>query len=189
MVRQKKNIPLKPITAILVEGETEEEYFHQLAQIKNWSSAIPQKIDILSGNGDYVDKADRMLQTGKKLKGVQIPKKIIVFDANHQSENQLNTLVKKAIKHGYIVAFSNASFEVWLLAHFQPMTSGLIDERELTRKLTKALGKPYKKSDSNQIATILKGLESAHVNTERINKLTVKAQSTTVGDVIKKLYP
>lgn len=48
MVRQKKNIPLKPITAILVEGETEEEYFHQLAQIKNWSSAIPQKIDILS---------------------------------------------------------------------------------------------------------------------------------------------
>ncbi|MGL4267970.1 MAG: hypothetical protein ACRCR7_12710 [Weissella cibaria] len=75
MVRQKKNIPLKPITAILVEGETEEEYFHQLAQIKNWSSAIPQKIDILSGNGDYVDKADRMLQTGKNLKGFKFQKR------------------------------------------------------------------------------------------------------------------
>lgn len=187
MSRKSGQKPLKDIIAIFVEGPTEKEYFTQLVQQKNLGGATALRVDVLSGSGDYVDKAENHIKSSSKYKNTNITKKILVFDTNHKNATLLQQLFSKAGKKGYEIAFSNASFEVWLLAHFNLMTPKITSESNLEDKLSACLKAKYKKGNSNQIAKIIKGLEKAFQNTSNINNKATNQQSTTVGVIIKSL--
>ncbi|MCT0021425.1 RloB family protein [Weissella cibaria] len=187
MARVKKERPLKKLIAIFVEGPTEKEYFEQLKQQKNLGGATAVRIDTLSGSGDYVDKAEKQIKSSPLFRKRNVTQKVLVYDANHASEKVLQSLFEKARRKGYDVAFSNVSFEVWLLAHFQVMTDKVISEERLVKLLSNHLNEGYGKGNPNHIAKILKGLESAHINTVTINDISFQRQATSVGKIIEGL--
>ncbi|UUE17032.1 RloB family protein [Leuconostoc mesenteroides] len=183
MARISQKRPLLNKILIFVEGPTESNYFEQLRQNKNISNATVVKI--LNGQGDYVDKAEQQIKSFKK--SFEINRKILVFDANHQSNSNLQKLITKAKSKGYEVAFSNTCFEVWLLSHFEKMTTGVIEEKKLCKKITLHLKTKYKKADTNQLATIMSHINNAFTNTATINQVSFTRQSTNVGDIISTL--
>lgn len=183
MSRTSRKKPLLEKILIFAEGPTEVNYFEQLRQNKNISNATV--VQILKGAGDYVDKAEQNMNSFKTK--FVVNRKILVFDANHQSSVNLTKLVNKAYTKGYEVAFSNTCFEVWLLSHFETMTPSVIDEKKLCKQLTSHLKTKYKKADTNQLAQIVNNIDIAQINTASINKISYNWQSTNVGALIATL--
>lgn len=190
--RQKNKAFLRPKIYFFVEGQTEREYLTLLKQSYKLSAAtIVNMMD--NAGADWIDK------TNSKLKKEKMdPAKTsvyVVFDLNDSSPTDIKQMVVKATRKqdtyaDYGIGFSNHSFEVWLLAHYEQLTRGLQTQENLTKKLTKYLGNPYKKGDTSQLRKILADdkVYQAIANAKRIEALDAERQSTTMGPIITSIF-
>lgn len=172
---------------IFVEGETEQKYFDFLRQ-KLRLHNVKIKTIVLNNSGQtWIEKAKRFIKNDSKLKIDSATKLFVVFDKDEISASGIEKMLKKAKEESFEVGFSNTSFEVWLLAHFEEMTPKLLSKEILKKKLGNHLKNEYIKADTSQLETIINNFEKAVKNTSQIAEINFEYQSTTIGSLISKI--
>lgn len=165
---------------LFVEGQTELEYFSLLKGAYRWDGV---EICRLANTGsDEVDKAERYLKHRygqKKFDG-----KGLIFDADTKTKERLQALCSKALAKDYSLGISSKSFEVWLLAHFEQITSGVLSKEALSKRLSEKLKKDYKKANYSQLKSLVANVEVAIENVKQVNEINDGFQYTTLGELI-----
>ena len=64
-----------------------------------------------------------------------------------KDKNDLDQINKECIKNNYKLVFSNCSFEVWLLYHYEDIKIGKCSQKNYENILTKKLKRKYKKNE------------------------------------------
>ena len=64
-----------------------------------------------------------------------------------KDKNDLDQINKECIKNNYKLIFSNCSFEVWLLYHYEDIKIGKCSQKNYENILTKKLNRKYKKNE------------------------------------------
>lgn len=64
-----------------------------------------------------------------------------------KDKNDLDQINKECIKNNYKLIFSNCSFEVWLLYHYEDIKTGKCSQKNYENILTKKLNRKYKKNE------------------------------------------
>ena len=123
----------KPSILIVCEGKnTEPSYFNQF----RLSSAIVKSI----GEGyNTVSLVKRAAQLADDCKYDQV---WCVFDKDDFSENDFNDAIQIAQNHDFGVAYSNQSFEYWLILHFNDHQGAGMHRNDYNEKINEHL-KPF----------------------------------------------
>lgn len=187
MARNKKGRKEKRKVYILVEGETEQKYFDFLRQKLRLSNVKIRTLILNSSGRTWIDKAKRLLQNDPKLSRDKQTDVFVVFDKDEITVEELKAMFSKAVKENFTIGFSNITFEVWLVAHFEPMTSHLISKQGLKDKLSRYLQAKYIKANSDQLEKIIENLDVALKNSALISKVDLCGQSTNIGEMIMKI--
>lgn len=145
--RVSKQLDEKQVVHIYTEGFSEEYYFKKL-----WHSGRIEKFAInkikwskLSGL-KLMDKIEKSI---KKMTKSDRPDVIIfVFDKDALADKEIRTCIMK-ISSSTKIAFSNCNFELWLLNHFERITTHH-DKSKLEKKLGKYLETTYEKVQTKQ---------------------------------------
>lgn len=194
MNRVKKGKKLHPKILFFVEGETEETYFETLRQNYRLSAATVTCVLKCSGQ-DWVDKAKSKMNTNGKYRPSNNTQVYIIFDKDNfstQNIQAMKTKVEKISENGIQcqLGISEKSFEVWLLAHFEQVTPGIMSQKQLYKELTNKLGNTYKKADPSQIKGILDGdrVYDAICNSRLITPFKNNGmQSTDIGSIVNSI--
>ena len=128
----------KPLLLIVCEGEnTEPSYFNQF----RLSSA---RIKPVGEGYNTISLVERARQLAEQDEYEQI---WCVFDADPKPDNpkqalNFNDAIKLAEKHNFGVAYSNQSFEYWLILHFNDHQGGCMHRDDYNEKINDLL-KPF----------------------------------------------
>lgn len=124
----------KPLILIVCEGKnTEPSYFRQF----KLTSATIKPV----GEGyNTISLVNRAMQLALEKKYDQV---WCVFDKDDFPENDFNDAITIASANGFGVAYSNQSFEYWLILHFDDH-QGAGMNRKLYNKKINSLLKPFK---------------------------------------------
>ncbi len=144
-----RSIPFKiekPLILIVCEGKnTEPSYFRQF----KLTSATIKPV----GEGyNTISLVNRAMQLALEKKYDQV---WCVFDKDDFPENDFNDAITIASANGFGVAYSNQSFEYWLILHFDDHQGGGMN-RKLYNKKINSLLKPFKityEGNDNKIIT------------------------------------
>lgn len=149
--RISKQLDEKQVVHIYTEGFTEEYYFKKI-----WHSGRIEKYSINKIKWSKLSGLKLMDKMGKSIK--KMPKSdqpdiiIFVFDKDDLADKEIRSCVTE-ISSGIKIAFSNCSFELWLLNHFERITTHH-DKSKLEKKLSQYLGAPYEKVQAKQKSQI-----------------------------------
>lgn len=130
----------KPSILIVCEGEnTEPSYFNQF----RLSSAIVKSV----GEGyNTISLVNRALELSQQGSFDQV---WCVFDKDDFNEQDFNDAIQIAKSNNFGIAYSNQSFEYWLILHFNDHQGGGMHRNDYNDKINSLL-KPYKvKYDGN----------------------------------------
>ena len=72
--------------------------------------------------------------------------KWVVFDRDDHPKDKFDNAINTAKANNIKIAYSNQSYELWLLLHFAPQT-GWIHRDDIKKRLSKELGESYEKGD------------------------------------------
>jgi len=127
------NFNEKPSILIVCEGKnTETSYFNQFRV----ASATVKSV----GEGyNTISLVNRAVQIASQTKYDQV---WCVFDKDDFDEIDFNNAVRKAQSKKYGVAYSNQSFEYWLILHFDDHQGGAMHRKNYNGKINKLL-KPF----------------------------------------------
>jgi len=156
----------KPSILIVCEGEnTEPSYFNQF----RLSSATVKSI----GEGyNTISLVSRAIQLASERQYDQI---WCVFDKDDFAENDFNNAIQIAEAQNFKVAYSNQSFEYWLILHFDDHQGGGMHRKDYNDKINELL-KPFgvtydgngNKKISEEFFELLDGIETK-TNRKRID--------------------
>lgn len=123
----------KPSILIVCEGKnTEPSYFNQF----RLSSATVKSV----GEGyNTISLVNRTIQLSEKQKYDQV---WCVFDKDDFDENDFNNAIQIAQSREFGVAYSNQSFEYWLILHFDDHQGGGMHRNGYDNKINELL-KPF----------------------------------------------
>lgn len=128
MTRKKKNLPVKKKKVIYCEGDSEEAYFKMLKRKYHGGKLIKIKC-IGEGADGCVRFAINDTENG-------VSKKYVVCDVDDHTNQDIDSLLRMGKKHKINILFSNVCFEVWVLSHYELLSSDVNLERgELYRRL------------------------------------------------------
>ena len=97
-----------------------------------------------------------------------------------------------AESYGFKVAYSNESFELWYILHFEYLIAG-INRKKYIKKLSKVLGEKYKKNSSKMYDILLSKKNTAIKNAKKLFKIHLGLNpadmkpSTTVHLLVEEL--
>ncbi|MGE4170785.1 MAG: RloB family protein [Candidatus Margulisiibacteriota bacterium] len=101
-----------------------------------------------------------------------------VFDRDSFDARDIRKAIQKADKNNIRIAYSNESFELWYLLHFNYMDTQLNREAYI-EKLTNQLGKPYSKNES--LYRMLKNKQhTAILNSKKLLKTYTKVNPSAL---------
>jgi hypothetical protein len=145
---------------IVCEGtKTEPNYFR--------SFRVPKDVVEIRG---VAEDPSRLVNSAKKLAEEDEFDQIwCVFDRDPgawTAEN-FNNALKNANRHKFHVAYSNESFEIWYILHFQFLNTATsrIDYED---KLSKMLGRKYQKNDPRMYDKLLEKQPEAIKNAQKL---------------------
>ena len=194
MARQSKSKVKQLKNLLIVEGDTEEVYFKNILQRYNMSGKDVKRIAPSSGNA--VTSALSEAHNFESAMRKQYENYYIIIDRDYLSKDEFEHIRREANqKQNIELIFSNVAFEVWLLAHYQRMTSRPVDANtdndRYRQELSKYLNVPYKKGSSVQLDKIISSAEhpidTAFNNTSAIQELDYDYQCTNVGPFLRQL--
>ncbi len=142
-LRRKQGIrEIKQSFLIVCEGEcTEPDYFKAFRLTTATVKTIGQAMNTIS----LVHKAIS-IRDADKLKRKVYDQCWVVFDKDDFPANDFNMAIKLAESNGFMVAYSNQSFEFWFLLHFN-LYRGHIHRNSYADMLSKLLGIEYSKRE------------------------------------------
>ena len=115
-----------------------------------------------------------------------------VFDKNSFTSQDFNEAINSAEHNGIGVAYSNQSFELWYLLHFD-FHHAAVDRKGYEKKLTAKLSQPYEKNSKEMFSILLGRRQQAIENAEKLrdwhssNSPAQCDPSTTVDLLVKEL--
>lgn len=194
MARQSKSRVKQLKNLLIVDGDTEERYFKNILQRYNMSAKDVKKVSPSGGQAVSSGMSEaRSFETAMRK---QYSNYYIIIDRDYLSRDEFERIRREANQMQNVeLIFSNVAFEVWLLAHYQIMTSRPVDadadNAQYRRVLTNYLDAPYKKGDSVQLDKIISSAEhpidTAFSNTSAIQELDYDYQCTNVGPFLRQL--
>lgn len=90
-----------------------------------------------------------------------------VFDKDNCKASDFNGALQQAESRKVKVAYSNQAFELWYLLHFDFHQSS-IPRKSYESKLSKSLGRAYRKNDPNMYEDLLSRQQTAIRNADRL---------------------
>ena len=155
----------KSVIYLICEGsETEIKYFKKFRR-------RGCNIDIIPISSQY-KAADKLVQKAKSTMGFNpyYPEDgdmiWCVFDRDDNTNQMLNSAKRIAQKEGYKIAFSNLSFEIWFLLHFQNQTTEVKD-CDAAIKMLKQKGYIENYEKNKDIYEMLKPLQEEAIKRSR----------------------
>lgn len=194
MARQSKSKMKQLKNLLIVDGDTEEVYFKNILQRYNMSAKDVKRVAPSGGNA--VTSALSEAHNFESAMRKQYENYYIIIDRDYISKNEFERIRRESNQTQNVeLIFSNVAFEVWLLAHYQKMTSRPVDactdNDVYKQKLDNYLNAPYKKGDSIQLDKIISSAEhpidTAFNNTSTIQELRYDYQCTNVGPFLRQL--
>ena len=184
MAREKKSKKMMPQIFIFVEGETEEIYFDRIKQLLR----LPFKVRVIqaTGNGNWIEKAMNTMRS-PEFKDKEAKKVYVIFDKDNKSTEDLEKMSVQANKNKIKIGFSNTSFEVWILSHFERLNENLITQSELEKRISKHIGHKYSKTEKNTLNSIADSYQTAMKNSQDIANTDFGKQCTTIGHILCNL--
>ncbi|MDR3189798.1 MAG: RloB family protein [Lactobacillaceae bacterium] len=187
MVRKRKYKKEKSKIYIFVEGETEQKYFDFLRQ-KLRLANVKIKTVVLDNSGqNWVEKTKRLVQNDIHYRLDHSTQVYVVFDKDELSLKQVEQMRVAAYENDFELGFSNIAFEVWLLAHFEELTTRGIAKAKLNRKLDRYLGQKYIKANSEQLEIMVSRYDVAIINAQASIDVDFKTPGTNIGTIINKI--
>jgi len=177
---------------IVCEGKkTEPNYF------KAFQKQLPRgilNIDVLGTGAETLKIVNIAENKNNESKRTNRPydKVWAVFDRDSFPPCDFNKAIKKAVSKGFGCAWSNEAFELWFILHFEYCNTGM-SRKDYKAKLTKLLGKEYKKNDPNIYESLKEHQGTAISNSEKLlkrHKGTAPSSlnpATTVHLLVKEL--
>ena len=194
MARQSKSKVKQLKNLLIVDGDTEEVYFKNILQRYNMSGKDVKRIAPSGGNA--VTSALSEAHNFESAMRKQYENYYIIIDRDYISKDEFERIRREANQTQNVeLIFSNVAFEVWLLAHYQNMTSRPVDadadNARYRRELSNYLEEPYKKGNGVQLDKIISSAEhpidTAFNNTRTIQELGYEYQCTNVGLFLRQL--
>ena len=102
-----------------------------------------------------------------------------VFDRDDNTNAMLSKGKQVAIKEGYQIAFSNPSFEVWFLLHFNNQTTP-VENCEVAIKLLKKKGRLEQYEKNKEVYELLKPLQEAAIDRAKKRVAVLQAEHTEI---------
>ena len=102
-----------------------------------------------------------------------------VFDRDDNTNAMLSKAKQVAIKEGYQIAFSNPSFEVWFLLHFNNQTTP-VENCEAAIKLLKKKGRLEQYEKNKEVYEQLKPLQEAAIDRAKKRVAVLQAEHTEI---------
>lgn len=168
----------KPVVYLICEGsETEIRYFKKFRSREC-------NIDIVPIPSQY-KSADKLVQRARATIGYSpyYPDEgdmiWCVFDRDDNTNAMLSKAKQVAIKEGYQVAFSNPSFEVWFLLHFNNQTTP-VENCEVAIKLLKKKGRLEQYEKNKEVYELLKPLQEAAIDRAKKRVAVLQAEHTEI---------
>lgn len=172
--RRKRN----PVVYLICEGsETEIRYFKRFRSREC-------NIDIVPIPSQY-KSADKLVQKARSTIGYSpyYPDEgdmiWCVFDRDDNTNAMLSKAKQMAIKEGYQIAFSNPSFEVWFLLHFNNQTTP-VENCEAAIKLLKKKGSLEQYEKNKDVYDQLKPLQAAAIERAKKRVASLEAEHTEI---------
>lgn len=172
--RRKRN----PVVYLICEGsETEIRYFKKFRSREC-------NIDIVPIPSQY-KSADKLVQKARATIGYSpyYPDEgdmiWCVFDRDDNTNAMLSKAKQVAIKEGYQIAFSNPSFEVWFLLHFNNQTTP-VENCETAIKLLKKKGRLEQYEKNKEVYEQLKPLQEAAIDRAKKRVAALQAEHTEI---------
>ena len=163
----------KPSILIVCEGKnTEPSYFNQF----RLSSATVKSVGEGYNTISLVNRAGQLAEEGK------YDQVWCVFDKDDFSENDFNNAIQTAKNRKFEIAYSNQSFEYWLILHFDDHQGVAMDRKDYNDKINKLL-KPFNvtydgngnKKVTESFFELLDGIDP-QTNNKRIDLAIVRAE-------------
>ncbi len=172
--RRKRN----PVVYLICEGsETEIRYFKKFRSREC-------NIDIVPIPSQY-KSADKLVQKARATIGYSpyYPDEgdmiWCVFDRDDNTNAMLSKAKQMAIKEGYQIAFSNPSFEIWFLLHFNNQTTP-VENCEVAIKLLKKKGRLEQYEKNKEVYEQLKPLQEAAIDRAKKRMAVLQAEHTEI---------
>jgi hypothetical protein len=145
---------------IVCEGEkTEPNYFR--------SFRVPKVVIDIQGLGK---NPSSLVEEARELQDQEDYDQIwCVFDRDSWTEADFNSAIRDAQAEGFKVAYSNESFELWYILHFEFLNTG-IPRSDYVQKLTYLLGYEYQKNSESISNKIINRQTTAIKNAENLFK-------------------
>jgi hypothetical protein len=145
---------------IVCEGEkTEPNYFR--------SFRVPKVVIDIQGLGR---NPSSLVNKARKLKNQEDYDQIwCVFDRDSWTEADFNGAIRDAKVEGFGVAYSNQSFELWYILHFEFLNTG-ISRTDYIKRLSDLLGYEYQKNSEEIYDKIINRQTTAIKNAENLLK-------------------
>lgn len=148
----------KSVLISLEDTKSSKYYFEELLKDKG----LKGKITFADHIGTNPAKVLEALKKYKdKNTHEKFEKEWIVFDKDSYRKDEIDSVVTSAKQKGVCIAFSNESYELWIILHFEKLERWTTRE-ELNKKLKKIFkdkyGKEYKKS-SKDIYKMIIGMQ------------------------------
>ena len=132
---------------------------------------------------------DKALELGEEGEYEQV---WCVFDRDDCDVGDFNSALNRARSQEINVAYSNQAFELWYMLHYD-FHNTAIPRQDYRRKLSKSLGREYRKNDPNMYDLLSSLQETAIQNAERLLGQysppfpAADDPSTTVHKLVKEL--
>ena len=178
---------------IVCEGEkTEPNYFRRFPE-------NPEVYDLIDIHGtgyntvSLVNEAIRLKNEAQKRKEPYI-EAWCVFDKDDFSAELFINAILVAGRNQIKCAYSIEAFEIWYMLHYHYYDAALSRE-QYKEKITKLLGKPYQKNDSEMYQLLQKRQKAAIQNAQKLylrqsgQPLREQNPVTTVFRLVERLLP
>lgn len=145
---------------IVCEGsKTEPNYFR--------SFRVPRDVVEVHGLGEDPSRVVRSATDLKNKDGDYYDQIWCVFDRDSWTLENFNNAISSAKCQGFKVAYSNESFELWYILHFEYLNTG-IPRKDYIHKLSVLLGKKYQKNSETIYDELLDKQSTAIRNAEKL---------------------
>lgn len=147
---------------IVCEGEkTEPNYFR--------SFRVPKDVIEIDIKG-FGENPSKLVKRAEELqKEEEYDQVWCVFDRDSWTPQDFNNAIKNAKHRKFKVAYSNESFELWYILHFQFLNTG-ISRNNYMNKLNKFLNNKYQKNSETIYEELLEKQPTAIKNAEKLLK-------------------
>lgn len=147
----------KKILIVCEGARTEPDYFKKFK--------VSKKCEIVGAGCNtlsVVNRAVSMFSSG------DFKEAWCVFDRDSFKKERVKLALKTARQNNINIAFSNESFELWYILHFDYLDTK-VTRKKYTEILSNRLGKEYKKNDSEMYQLLLKNQKKAIERAKRLH--------------------